>query len=189
MRKIIVVGVLLVAAWGFSVAASNPQPAVKGGAIVVEEAVAAGDVVKTNKLLKTVTLRDATGKKVTVGIPPAIKNIDEITPGSQLQLRYLEGVVLTLGRPGIHPAADGETVRLVPKSGSPAQVIATSKTVTTMVQDIDRKNREITVKDPDENPLTLKVPENTSGFDELKIGDTVIIQYTDAVALSVNRGR
>jgi hypothetical protein len=53
------------------------------------------------------------------------------------------------------------------------------------VEDIDRKNRKVTVRAPDNDQTTITVPADTKGFETLKKGDTIDVDYYRSVALSI----
>ena len=184
MKGLIAAGIVFAAASFASaigeVAAPSPD---KGGTIAVTAVDAVAKVLKTNQTLRTVTIKDPEGKKVTIGVPPEVP-LDQIKKGSLLDVRYVEAEALAIGKPGVPPSEEEQTVTLAPLGGNPAEVTATTKRVTGMVQDIDRSKREVTLKGPGAKPLTLKVIPDVPGFDEIKIGDTAVIDYTEAVALS-----
>jgi hypothetical protein len=50
---------------------------------------------------------------------------------------------------------------------------------------IDRAARKVTVKDPDGEKYTIEVPQELAGFDRLKVGDHVDLDYYQAMAVSI----
>ena len=57
--------------------------------------------------------------------------------------------------------------------------------VSATVQAIDRTKRTVTLKGPDGKSVTTKVDASVKAFDTLKVGDSVHVRYTEAVAISV----
>lgn len=53
------------------------------------------------------------------------------------------------------------------------------------VEDVDKKNRTLTVRTADEQKSTVKVPPDVQRFDQLKKGDKIDLAYYRAVAVSV----
>jgi translation elongation factor P/translation initiation factor 5A len=63
--------------------------------------------------------------------------------------------------------------------------VGDSVTVTTTVQSVDLKTREIDLKDADGKMLTMHVPENIKNLDKVKVGDTITTTYAVAVAVEI----
>jgi Cu/Ag efflux protein CusF len=70
-----------------------------------------------------------------------------------------------------------------PKSMGGAQVTS----VTATIEAIDTANREVTLKGPDGNVVTIEVPETMKRFSELKVGDKVTFRYTEALVLELKK--
>jgi Cu/Ag efflux protein CusF len=70
-----------------------------------------------------------------------------------------------------------------PKTMSGGQ--ATSITAT--VEAIDTAKRELTLKGPKGNYVVMEVPEEVKRFSEIKVGDQLTIQYSEAVIVEVHK--
>jgi Cu/Ag efflux protein CusF len=70
-----------------------------------------------------------------------------------------------------------------PKSMGGAQV----SSVTATIEAIDTANRQVTLKGPDGNMVTIDVPESVKRFSELKVGDKVTFRYTEAALVQVQK--
>jgi len=70
-----------------------------------------------------------------------------------------------------------------PKSVGGAQV----SSVTASIEAIDTANRQVTLKGPDGNMVTVQVPDAVKRFSELKVGDKVTFRYTEAVVVQVQK--
>jgi hypothetical protein len=136
--------------------------------------------------LRTVTIKDPAGKKVTLSVPPDM-SLDQMKKGSLLDVRYVEAEAVAIGKPGVPASAAVETVTFAPQGETPAEMTAVTKRVTGMVKDIDRMKRELTVTGPDKRDITLRVAADVPGFDQTKIGDRAAVQYTSAIAISAVR--
>jgi hypothetical protein len=53
------------------------------------------------------------------------------------------------------------------------------------VTSIDRSARRVTVKDPAGEKTVVSVPKDVKGFDRLKVGDRIDIDYYESVAVSI----
>ena len=60
-------------------------------------------------------------------------------------------------------------------------------TLKTKIEAIDRTGRTVTLKGKDGKLQTLYAEPEIKRFDELKVGDTVTFEYTEAIAVSVRK--
>jgi hypothetical protein len=68
---------------------------------------------------------------------------------------------------------------------TPAAVEEDLVTIPVTVEDIDKKNRTMTVRTADGDRIPLTVPADVQGFDKLKKGEKIDIDYYRAVAVRV----
>ncbi len=62
-----------------------------------------------------------------------------------------------------------------------------TQSITATVEAIDAAKRELTLKGPKGNLVVIAVPESAKRFSEIKVGDELAIQYTEAVAVEVKK--
>jgi len=62
-----------------------------------------------------------------------------------------------------------------------------TQSITATVEAIDTANREVTVKGPKGNLVVIEVPESVKRFPEIKVGDLLTIQYTEAVVVELKK--
>lgn len=153
--------------------------------VALSEMEIVGEVVKVNKGAKTIVVKDPAGKKVKLNVPAEVSRLDDIKPGNLLDMRYLQAVALSVGKPGQAARASEQDVRLAPQGGT--EMVVKSRKMTGMVTDFDKSRHELSVKGPEGYPITFHAPEGFVDFDQLKVGDTVSLQYTEAVALSAGK--
>lgn len=175
--------VLAAAAFAAAQGAPGTQAPVIGGTVALEDVNTVTKILDTDTNKRTLTFKDPEGKKVTVGVPPGVA-LDQLKKGSKIDVRYVDAAALAIGKPGTPPAAAADQVTLTPRSGPAAEVVSTTRRVTGMIEDIDRSKRLLTLKGPDGKSLKLKVPPSVPNLEQVKIGDTAVIDYTEAVAFS-----
>jgi len=90
--------------------------------------------------------------------------------------------VLVLGVMVVQPA-----VAAAPGAQLPGVMVADAVKVTATVQAIDYAQRTVTLKGPEGNTVTLKVGEAARNFDQVKVGDQVVAEYFESVALYVKK--
>jgi hypothetical protein len=144
------------------------------------------DAVDVDKRLVTVT--GPRGKTVTLKVGPEVKNLDQVKPGDQLVIRYLESIALFVRKGGEPPAATEATaVQVAPKGKKPAAVAVDTAEVTGTVEAIDYAKRTVTLKGPEGKTRTIKVDPSVKRLAEVKKGDQVVARYTEAIAISVQK--
>jgi hypothetical protein len=72
-----------------------------------------------------------------------------------------------------------------PKGQKPQGTIYNYIDVRAKVIDVDYSSRTVKLSGPDGNVLPVMVDENVHNFEDVKIGDTVLVRYTEAMAISV----
>jgi hypothetical protein len=68
----------------------------------------------------------------------------------------------------------------------PAGVMASQVTITATVQAIDTKKPSVTLKGPEGNIKEIKI-KDPKRLENVKVGDLVVITYTEALAISVEK--
>lgn len=62
-----------------------------------------------------------------------------------------------------------------------------SRTISTVatVEELDRQNRTITLRGPSGNDATFEVGEHVKNLDQVKVGDRVVVDYYESLAIQV----
>jgi translation elongation factor P/translation initiation factor 5A len=183
----------------FTSCSSNPTPppAETAGAVAYQEGVPGGVIVNTVKVTAKVTAIDLAGRKVTllesdgktftVKVGPAAVNLDQVRVGDQVNATLTEQLVVSVNEAGAAPG-DGSAavVALAPKGAQPAGLVAETTRVTAKVTAIDLKNRTATLQFEDGSTRTLPVRSDVD-LSKRKVGDQVVFQITEMLALSVDK--
>ena len=196
MRSI-VLPLLLTALAALPAAAQKPD--VKGGTVVASEpgraqAVAAvelsAQVVSIDKKTRTVTVKGPKGKVVDIVAPEEVKNFDQIKVGDMLMVRYVQSLALELQK--VKSGATGIAVTEGAAKAQPGQrpAVGAAREITALakVTAIDQKAKTISLTGPRGNTVTLDV-QNPDQFKVVKMGDEVLVTYTEAVAVSIEPGK
>jgi hypothetical protein len=134
--------------------------------------------------LRLVTLKDKDGNLEDVLCGPEVQRFDALKVGDVVTFRYHESVVSSLRRPGAsaRPAESGGITRT--PGARPGGTMATQTTVTVTIQAIDPKVPSVTVKSDKGRQMSFRV-QDAKNLEGYKVGDTVEITYTQALAVSV----
>jgi len=154
-------------------------------AVAVGQTEAVVKVVKIDRKARTVTFQGPRGRQETLNVPKEAQNFDQVKVGSTFKVKYVEAVAVGLQRGGAPAATADRQVRLAPKGGTPGGVVVTTSTVTARVEAIDYANREVALKGPKGKVMAFHVADEVQGFADVRIGDTVAVAYTQALALEM----
>jgi hypothetical protein len=128
--------------------------------------------------------------EVTVTVGDAVKRLDEVKVGDFVQVDYLVSIAAEVRKPtkeeAKHPLEIMAAAGRAPSDMAPAGGVARQFKVVTTIEALDRRNNTVTVKGPLGRYLTARVadPERLT---KVRIGDTVVIVYTEAMAVSLDK--
>jgi hypothetical protein len=193
MQKTLIFLAALAASLALPAAAQKPD--VTGGTVVASEPGKAAavrtvkitaEVVAIDKASRTVTLKGPKGNVVDVVAGDDVKNFDQIKVGDFVVVNFLQSLSLELQK--TKSGATGITTQsaaVTAKPGErPAAAAGHQVTAIAKVTAVDKKAKTITLKGPRGNSVALDV-QNPDQFKVVKVGDEVLVTYTEAVAISV----
>jgi hypothetical protein len=131
---------------------------------------------------------EQTGEQLTVQVDPAVQNLPQVKVGDRVVARYREAIGATISASA---AGDPVTVDLAQKRADPGQKPAAETSSTTnipvTITAVDTKSNLVTFAGQDGlvRAITVTTPEAKEFIKQLKPGDTVVISYTEALAISV----
>ena len=187
MKKIIPVFAAIAVSLALYSCATTDKPAdSRPGVKMSELSTLSATVVAVDHKERLVTLQGPQGNQVVVEVSEAARNLDQVEVGDTVEVDYYESVALFAQKP------DGETEAEVtvsaartPLGDKPGAGIAETVTLKATVQAIDYGTRMVVLQGPEGNTLTTKVDERVERFDEIKLGDEIVVKYTRAFAISV----
>ena len=83
-----------------------------------------------------------------------------------------------------HAQSTGGMVATAPGKAVMAEGVRATATITAL----DKATRDVTLKGPQGNLLTVTAGPNVKNFDQLKVGDQVTIRYIEALTLELKKG-
>jgi hypothetical protein len=182
----------LTAVFGLTLAAAVPVLAAQhegGAGLVAGDAVELEATVKAiDKQTRSVTLEAETDRTVTVKAGPEVKNFDQIEVGDKVEVDYIEALAIHVEKAGGTPMAElGAAIEKALPGEKPAVAIAGTAEIKAKVTAIDKAKRTVTLEGPEGNERTIKVDPKVKRFDELAVGDDVVVRYTEAIAIAVKK--
>jgi Cu/Ag efflux protein CusF len=165
------------------------KPADKPGAIAVSTKSVTAKVTAIDYKTRKVTLQGKDGESVELVVGPEAKNFDQVKKGDEVTFEYLESVAVVVTPKGATPPAAGQAayVETAKPGEKPHGRAVQTTTITATVEAIDYKARTVTLKGPAGNVRTFTVGPEAKRFDEVKKGDQVTLNVTEAVAISVSK--
>jgi hypothetical protein len=139
---------------------------------------------------REVTLKGPLGNEVTFTVDKRVKRFDEIKVGDSVRADYYVSVAAEIRK----PTAEEEKEPLVvldaagkaPPGTSPAAGGLRRFRVVTTIEGLDRPTQTVTLKGPRGRYLTTRVAD-PSRLTKVHIGDHVVVTYTEAVAVSLEK--
>jgi hypothetical protein len=137
---------------------------------------------------RTVTLKKADGTFVTTVAGPDITRLAELKLGDTVNVRYYDNVVIRVKQPGEPEVISGAKATTGSEQVLPGGTRAKQLTITATITAIDPNAPSITFTGPNGWKYSSKV-QDTEALAKVKVGDKVDIVWTEAVLVSVERGK
>jgi Cu/Ag efflux protein CusF len=162
-----------------------------GGPAAAQKPVSSGEVVSKTFTIeaidstnRVVTLKGPDGVMQEVYCGPEVQRFSALKVGDSVTFRYHESLVTAVRKPGqAKPAAESAGVTRTPGT-QPGGTMADQMTRTVTIQSIDTKTPSVTVKTDRGANMSLRI-QDAKNLEGYKVGDTVDITYTRALAVSV----
>lgn len=166
--------------------AQEKAPSDKPGVVRVQATSITATVESIDYDKRTVDLKGPRGNVVTVKVGPEAKNFNQVKPGDHVTAKYYRATAIMVRKPDEPPFAEGgSAVQLAAPGQKPGAVAVDTTEMTAHVEDIDYKNRTVTLRGPQQKTVTLKVDKGVKRFNEVKKGDEIVVRQTEALAISV----
>ena len=139
---------------------------------------------------RELTLKGPLGDVETVTVDKAVRRLNEIKVGDEVTAKYYVSIAAELREP---TAAEKENPLVVstgmakaPKGASPAAGGLKVIRVVATVEGLARPTRMVTLKGPRGNYLDVRA-RDVHRLEKLHLGDTVVVTFTEALAVSVEK--
>jgi len=103
----------------------------------------------------------------------------------------MQKFIVALGFAGVVAIAvpvSAQTGAVVAGKGTGMAGVAQTVKVTATITAIDKATRDVTLKGPQGNEVTVTAGPEVKKFDSLKVGDQVDVQYVEALTLELKKG-
>ena len=193
MKKVLVLAAAFVLVLTLAVAGAQEKKAggtsdtpkvVKQRAAEMTATVTAIDLPK-----RLVTLKGPKGETRTITVGPEARNLDQVKVGDLVTVKYYESLAVEVIKPGTAAGAGESSAIVRSKPGEmPGGMAARQVTTTATITAIDKKKNTLTLKGPEGNTVIAQV-EDPKNLKKVKVGDELMITYTEALAISVEHAK
>jgi hypothetical protein len=136
---------------------------------------------------RMVTIKGSKGRIIDLKVGEEVKNLDQVKVGDKVVAKFYESIVFRLKKPGEAGGVTTEQAVEAARPGElPAAVLANQVTVTAAITDISPKKTYVTLKGPGGKTIEVKV-RDPKNLEKVKVGDQVVITYTQAFAIALNK--
>jgi Cu/Ag efflux protein CusF len=135
---------------------------------------------------RVVTLQDAQGNTQSIKVGPEVTRFDALQVGQTVTFKYQESMAVSISKPGTVVAVQSTPTVTRDPGTLPGGMVSQTQTATVTITAIDPATPSVTVKTADGHTVSMLV-KNKDNLTGLKVGDSVSITYTQALAISVTQ--
>ncbi|MGE5856505.1 MAG: hypothetical protein ACM34C_08065 [Syntrophaceae bacterium] len=194
MKKGLVVAVAVVfmlslATGVFAQATKGTAPAEQPRVVKERAAVMTAEVVAIDLQKRIVTLKGPKGEVRDIRVGEEAVNLPQVKVGDLVTVKFYESIAVEVIKPGTVSGAGEKSAIVRAKPGEmPGGMAARQSTVTATITAIDKKEGTLSLKGPEGKMVIVKV-EDPKNLDKVKVGDDLMITYTEALAISVEHAK
>jgi hypothetical protein len=161
---------------------------VKKSVVAADTVVVRAPVAAVDYSARTITLKGGGGIPPRLRVDESIGNLEQIRVGDKVVARYLESVVVSLGKPqGMSFASAKNSEEMVARGMNPARVAVAVVRIKAAVETVNYNKRTMTMRGPKGETLTFRVDKRIKDLRNIRAGDEVPVHYTEAVILSLEK--
>ena len=158
---------------------------------ITNEVTAKAEVVAVNPTTRIIALRREDGTLFQVVAGPEMRNFAQIAAGDTLRVQYRETLAASVRPAGetATPVEAGAAAVRAKAGAKPGAGVGAGISVRAKVESIDRERNIVVCSLASGEMIARRIltPEGRGFVKTLKIGDTVQLDYTEALALSIDK--
>ncbi|OPY10604.1 MAG: hypothetical protein A4E69_03278 [Syntrophus sp. PtaB.Bin138] len=136
---------------------------------------------------RIVTLKDSGGDVRDFKVGKEAVNLPQVKTGDIVTIKFLESVAVEVIKPGTAAGAGTATTIVRAKPGEmPGGMITRQRSLTATVKAIDKDGGTISLMGPNGKTVKVNVVD-PANLDKVSVGDELLITFTEAEAISVER--
>jgi hypothetical protein len=167
--------------------ATQASQAAPVGAVTGQVSQWKGVVTAVDQQNRAVVVKGPKGNLHQFDVPPSIPNLDKVNVGDTVTVSYVEAIAIYLRESTDPPVASSTNAVTVKPTGLPGVANVTVHEVQVKVLSVNQQTRWMTVQGPKFNLHTIHVDPSVAAFSNVKVGDQIVLRYTEALAVSVTK--
>ncbi len=170
--------------WSGESAAATDKPSMSTSQTIIATAM----VEAINHETREVTLRGPEGNSVSFVASEEARNLPQVNVGDIVTVEYVQSMTIdVIANDGIEPGVGelGAMARTA-EGEMPGVAVVDSVVVTAIVEEINIEANTFKLKGPD-GEITEYTARNPENLKKSEVGDLVVITYTEAIAISVEK--
>jgi len=185
IRSVVAAAVVLMLSVATGAFAQATQGAAPPTVVNEMETVMTATVVAIDLEKRIVTLKGDDGEVREIKVGEEAVNLPQVKVGDLVTIKFYESIAVEVIQPGTFAGTGEKTAIVKAKPGEmPGGMAARQVTVTATITAFDKQKSTITLKGPEGKLTTVKVLD-PSNLEKVKVGDELMITYTEALAISV----
>jgi hypothetical protein len=146
-------------------------------------------VKEINLAQRLFTLDYGDGNEIVIEAAPDLEGIEKIKVGDKVSVTYLSSKAVYVTSPDKDrpPVAKSRSVEVDSKDGKPRKFMVDIIEKTSTVEALDLETRMATLKDSNGNIETIQVADDVQNLENVKVGDQVVYQVTEALAVDITK--
>jgi hypothetical protein len=141
---------------------------------------------------RALTLQDAKGDEETYYVSPTVTRLSEVKAGDTVKMDYTAKIIGELRPPTAdekaHPISVVDAGGRAPATSDPAAAAGRGIKVVTTVEAVDVPNMRVTLRGP-LGDLAVVKGRKKENLQKIKVGDTIVITYVEAAAVSLVKAK
>jgi Cu/Ag efflux protein CusF len=135
---------------------------------------------------RMVTLKGPKGNSITFKAADEVRNLAQLKVGDQVTFTYFQSVAVRVLKEGesFPKASESKSVSRAKKGETPGGEVEREKSFNFTINAIDKEAKNVTLIDKDGKLLTVQ-PLRPEKLDEVKLGDRLVVTYSDLYAVKV----
>jgi ribosomal protein S1 len=156
-------------------------------AVVGEVRSVTATVAEIDYAARRATLKMPDGSMVPVSVSEAAYNFDQVKVGDLVDISLTESIAVKLEKDSVGGAGVSASsgIERAPKGQKPQGTIYNYIDVRAKVVEVNAGTRTVKLSGPDGSVFPVTVDQSVENFSDIKVGDTVLVRYTEAMAISV----
>jgi len=135
------------------------------------------------------TLDYGEGNEIVIEAAEDLTGLEKIMVGDKVKVTYVTSTAVYVTSPDSDrpPVASSQSVEVDSKDGKPRKLKVDILEKTSTVLALDLATRTATLKDHEGNIQTIQVDPSVENLENVKVGDQVVYQFTEAVAVDISK--